>query len=410
MKLGFLVHRTNYYKLYGPLIEAALRRGWSVECVLFPQTGGKAYLSPTPENAPVFDSGKVSFSLNTSDQETLNGGFDAVLSVHPKSKYRFSDAQTFFVSLQHGIDTFIEATPDSLSENDLLCLYSPFWAQWGARYYEQVGLMSFLESLKRIEKNAFFGGFPQMDQMRLIDPIEIRGRYKIKPDQSVVVLLPITLGNKNGVWPRFFETTNKLDQFKALLKGVRTNWRFLFSYGSWFVKGINDARLMEAIREFCNRNNAVLIAKGRLKDKLRKTITKSADIAVYDETHYPATPLELLSIADLCIHFYSFAAVEAAFAETFSLTIDRPSPQAEFGKPAPAYHQLWRGKDEDSAFNTTGVNRLMTIPDAVRSLPRLALNEFKLNAKTRVDYVNKYLGFDDFNSSDRILDRIGELV
>ena len=32
MRLAFLVQRANFYRLYAPIVDEALRQGWDVEC------------------------------------------------------------------------------------------------------------------------------------------------------------------------------------------------------------------------------------------------------------------------------------------------------------------------------------------------------------------------------------------
>jgi hypothetical protein len=53
MRLAFLIYRKNYYRLLAPAVDAALARGWDVECWhdwSHPRRGGKA--SEFPDAAP----------------------------------------------------------------------------------------------------------------------------------------------------------------------------------------------------------------------------------------------------------------------------------------------------------------------------------------------------------------------
>jgi hypothetical protein len=412
MRLIFLVHRTNYYKFYGPLVTAALARNWQVECWLCQDADpSKSYLMPTRENLP-FDADRVEIKIlsgNSAIQEALKGAkADAVFSLHPRSRYL--DAKTSlprFITLQHGIDTFIEATAEELASSDMLCLYAPYWAEWGARFYETKSDASFGELHKLLLSNSVFAGFPQMDVNAQIDPAEVRTRFGIPADKAVVLLLPITLANKNGIWPRFFAAPNRLTQFLVWLDGLkREGVPFALAHWPWVLSGWNDRALTRAIAQFCEGNDAMLVAKGRQKDRLRSWLEETADIALYDEKQYPATILEMLAIADVCIHFYSFAALESADAGVYGITIDRPSPAVTYADRPPAYHQLWRRKEKGSAFNFEGVNTLMSIPEAIRRLPGLKIADLQVSPAQRETYVAQFLGSTDHRASERVLDLI----
>lgn len=379
-----------------------------MECWLIGDGSGKAYLAPTVENSPTFREGTPEYRSLNSVNELHKVDSDLIFSLHPKIKYPDLVTQRKFITLQHGIDSFIETTPDELASSDLLCFYSPFWLDWAARLYEAKGLATYSGALAVLKPKVFFSGFPQMDALSGVDAQEVRRRHGIDPERPVVLLLPITLANKGGSWPRFFEAPTRKKQLSVLLRAARSNWRFVLAYALWLLAGINDLRLSRAIREFCDRNGAVLIAKGRLKDQLRPWLEDLADISLYDERVFPPTILELLSIADVCIHFYSFAALESAFVGTFGINIDRPSPAVDFGETPPVHHRLWRRAETGSAFNAPGVNLWMTIPEAIRKLPGMRLDQLRSDSQKRESYIERYLGFSDRESSHRVLDYVSE--
>jgi hypothetical protein len=153
-----------------------------------------------------------------------------------------------------------------------------------------------------------------------------------------------------------------------------------------------------------------LIAKGRQKDQLRPWLVEAADISVYDESGYPPTILELLSVATVCIHFYSFAALESAWANVFGITIDRPSPAVDFGVPPPPHHRLWRQNSLGSAFNSRGVNQWMTIPQVMRNLPTMSVSELRFDEEQRAHYLERYLGVHQGNASERVLQHVLERI
>ena len=59
MKVAFLIERRNYYRLFGPIVDRALERGWETECWHDwgqPRTGPKG--SEFPDTAPAFRHGR----------------------------------------------------------------------------------------------------------------------------------------------------------------------------------------------------------------------------------------------------------------------------------------------------------------------------------------------------------------
>jgi hypothetical protein len=419
MKLAFIVGRTNYFKFYGPLIEAALQRGWEVECWLRLAKGSKgpkAYLNPTLDDVPTFRHGSVGVRRYVARHDCLEliteSSVDAVVSLHHKHFY-FSEStpNCRFVTLQHGIDSFINTDPNSLASSDLLCFYAPFWTEWAASYYTASGQCDPQRFRQLLQGKVVCTGFPQLDMFSLIDPQAVRRRWEIPTEQPVVLLLPITLANKPGAWPRFFAAQGRLRQtIHLVIGGVLEDWNLVGQYRNWITNGWNDHRLTRAIRSFCDHNGAYLMAKGRLKDPLRSHLLAVADKALYDEAYYPATVFEAMSIADLCIHFYSTAALEAACAGVYGLCVHRPSPRVKARAEPPIYHQLWRTNWPGSAYNYEGVNRWMTIPQVITELPTMSLADFQMEPDARAEYLQKYIGPADGNASQRVLKAIIECV
>ncbi|HID64842.1 MAG TPA: hypothetical protein EYP49_19155 [Anaerolineae bacterium] len=418
MKLAFIVGRNAYFKFYGPVIEAALQRGWEVECWLRlakSSKGPKAYLNPTLNDVPTFRYGSVKVRRYVEKHDCLEliaeSSINAVVSIHHKHFY-FSEPtpNCRFVTLQHGLDGFVVAAPNSLASSDLLCFYTPFWIEWAASYYAASEQCNPQQFRCLLQNKIVYTGFPQLDVISQIDPATVRRRWDIPLEQPVVLLLPITLANKPGAWPRFFAARGRLQQTIELVIGGILDWNLIGQYRSWSTGGWNDHSLTEAIRRFCDHNGAYLIAKGRLKDPIRPHLLAAADKALYDDSYYPATVLEAMSIADLCIHFYSTAALEAAYAGVYGLCVHRPSPRVKARAEAPIYHQLWRTNWPGSAYNYEGVNRWMTIPQVITELPGMSLADFQLDSEARVKYLTKYVGPADGNASQRVLDAISERV
>lgn len=408
MKLAFIAHRSNYLKHYGPIIDAALGRGWEVECWL-QQTGGvgKQHLNITPEMVhKTWDEGVSIRSFEKREQaiELVNAHKpDAIISLHPRSWYVKPDSEIpVFITLQHSVDTFVEAGPQDLASSDRLCLFSPYWLEYASEYYETSGVAKAHEVKSELAGKVAYTGFAQMDAFANIDPTEVRRRWGIDPGQPVLLLLPVDLAGWPGAWPPFFAATSARKQWRALVRGGREGgMRFLGEYWQWALRGWNDRSLTHSITEFCKKNGAFLLVKGREKDPLRSVLLEQADKAFYDESHYPPTIFEAIAIANLCIVFYSTAAQEAAYAGVPSICVARPNKDL-------LKHKLWRRKEVGGPYNYPGVVDWMTIPQMITRFPGLALGDFQIDRKAREEYLLKYNGPADYQASQRILDLVGK--
>ncbi len=418
-RLAFIIDRTNNLKFCAPVIEAALQRGWEVECWLRlakSSKGPKAYLNPTLDDVPTFRHGSVGVRRYVHRHDCLGlvaeSAASVVISLHPKDFY-FSEPMPNcrFVMLQCGLDSFKAAGPTDLASSDLLCFYSPFWTDWAASYYTANGQCNPQWFRRLLQSKIVYTGFPQLDVLSQIDASTVRYRWGIPLEQPVVLLLPITLANKPGAWQHFFAARGRLHQtIQLVIGGVLEDRNLVGQYKSWITNEWNDYSLTEAIRRFCDYNGAYLIVKGRLKDPIRPHLLAVADKALYDDSYYPATIFEAMSIANLCIHFYSTAALESTYAGVPGLCVHRPSPRVKARAERPIYHQLWCTNWPGSAYNYEGVNRWMTIPQVITELPVMSLVDFQLDPDARSEYLQKYVGLADGNVSQRVLDAIARCV
>lgn len=391
----------------GPLIQAALRRGWQLEVWLYIGEESKEYLGLRDQPVPPLLAGKVGEArfANKAEVQGLADDFKphAIFSLHPRSHYLLEIADGVpFVTLHHGVDTFVEAKPTDLLSSNLLCLQSPFWLEWGCRYYQQLGLGQADELHRELSAKTIYPGTPRLDIRTQLEPRQIRHKFGIPKEKPVVLYLPVNLAYWPGAWPGFFASTGT-ERIKAFARGLREEGLSFFKYLCWLILGWGDAALTQSIKAFCERNNAFLIAKARRKDPLRQGIEELADLAIYDEDYFPATIYELLSVADVCIHSYSSAAFEMSVFGVFGLCLDRHNLNN-------LVHRLWRTAEPGSIFNFSGVNLWKSIPQTIRQLPSWDLTDLALKAETLERYTRSYVDPGNGSSSERILDAVASLV
>jgi hypothetical protein len=411
MKIAFLIERSPYYKLFGPIIDEALQRGWQVDVwhdYASPRRGLKGYQFPSVDNIPTFANGVPRVRQYESGEQlrqlAATSGVEAIVGLRPKAtRFPSGPLETDFkyVMLHSGgPDGFLVGTLPQLASSDLICLYSPFWLKWAAGYFAALGQTQIFDS--QYTPRVVFTGFPEMDVLSSIDPKEVRDRWNIPQDQPVVLLLPITLNNQHGSWPRIFAAPNRPLQYLNMLlfRG--------FEHRSWIKHGWNNGTLTKSIRKFCDRNDAFLLVKGRRKNPIPPVLQAAADRMLYDETDYPPTILEAIAISDVCIHFYSTAVIEAVASGCFSLCIDRPVVDVK--GQVPLFARMWRRNDSGHLYNYPGASAWRTIPDVIQDLPDTNLSDFELDARAQSRYVEEFLGYNDGRSSARMLDAIQDLV
>lgn len=412
--LVFLIDRAAVIKFYGPVIEAALTRNWQVE-FWQGRLGEKIdpYLDPEKVDPGGFVGGACTVRTFTG-REGLRDMCrqhkpDAIFSMWAKSKVLSgNEFDGLFVTLPTGIDNFVNHTPQEIASSDLHCLFSPFWLDWAAQYYEAIGQATVPAFKEMLRDRIAFTGLPQVDVFNgRLNPQEIKARWRIESDRPVVLLLPTPLQGVVGAWTRFFSAPTRLGQSIELLRGaINGELSAAVRHASWVARGFNNRRLMRAISDFCKRNGAYLIVKGRQKDPAPDYLTAIADKVLYDDSYWPATIHEALSIADLCIHFYSTATLEAAAAGVYALCLHRPSHPEGPQMSQPVCHRLWRQNKLGSAFNFDGVNALWDIPQAIRQLSNTDISSLVIDEPSRQNFIRHYLGYADGRACHRVLDAV----
>lgn len=402
MRIAFLILRKNYYRLLAPVVEEALRRGWQVECWhdwSQPRTGTKA--SEFPDEAPVYRSGSPGIrnfnGLGDLAERWRAEPPDAVLSLDPPYVDVKQAAKAKWLWLQYSTDIVFLGTPQGVLDSDAVGLYSPFWADVLMQRFAGTGLAD------EARQRTIPVGVPELDALSAIDPEEVRRRLRLPSSQPIVLYLPFPLrSNPATFWLRHvYAPSTRLGQ------GLRTVLGRRLEYWPHVVNGWNDRRLVEAIHAFCKRNGAILVMKARAKDPAPRYAVRRADRILYDQSQYPPTILELLSVASLCILSYSTAALEAAYCGVPSLCL---APDAVDMGLEPLWAESVHNGNPGGIYNWPGVAYWRPLMTAFDGLRQWTLADFKFDSVARRSYVERFLGFDDGRSSARLLDLAARLV
>ena len=397
MKLAFLIQRKNYYRLLGPVVEEALRRGYQVECWhdwSHPR-GGKKASDLFPDALPAFPTGSpaVRVYYGRSDLASQLGAAtpDAVVCLDPPDPTVRTATRARWLYLQYWVEIILQPTSQGVRDADAVATYSPYWVD---RLEER---FAGSDPGDEIRRKSVAVGAPEMDIVHRIDPDEVRRRLGLPAGRPLVLYLAFPLrSNPQTFWLHhvYAPSTRPSQALRTLLTGRLEYWPHV-------VNGWNDRRLVRELRAFCDRNGAALIVKSRRKDPIPGYARRLADRTFYDPSHYPPTILELLSVASLCVHAYSGVALEAAYSRVPSLCL--APAVTDMGLSALVRDFVHNGT-LGGIYNWPGTAYCLPLREAFDGLRRWSLADFPLHPEARKLYVERFLGFDDGRSSARLLD------
>lgn len=403
MTLGFLALRKGFLKVMGALIQAALDRGH--EAVLLwdpvePKSGegltraelgawrGARIVEYDRHTAllPVLRAAGVTALVGPRAYHILRAfGSDGELDA-------FAAAGIRLYSVDYGLDTITSEAAGYRAVD--VTFYASAWQRdlhWRVKAdgFGRVGDRAMLEARSAVV------GSTMLDQLGVVDRSAVRKRYGLD-DRPMVLLLTLKMKVRDPwrrlVWgdsPRVWRAARAMVSGHADLvpEIVRT-------------RGYRD--FVDAVRRFCDRSGAALVVKSREKNGDPAFLRRVADAFVFDESVYPYTSMELMAVADLCVHFQSAGVLEAVFAGVPSLSVH---VSQEHLKSYPTYAEFY-GAQPDTLQNFAGVVWSATPAEAITRLDGATLADFRVDAERRRAYVAQFVGFDDTRSSDRVLDVI----
>jgi hypothetical protein len=412
MKIGFHIPRDNHIKFYGPLVDYLLAKGWSVTIFCDHRAkpsklGYKAYTYPYTHKIPSFKSDvsiqsfqsvenfaqmieaeriKVVFFVN------FNQICKDLKNILRKKGYYFiaAELQYFFELLLTGKD---------LSYTDIIYTLSKNWNIWWKDYCKELDLRigdQQADILKEIDRKCVPVGFPEADQCSDFNVSVIKKKYDIPENKKIILLLPFPWRIPFDAWTHIVYQPSP-----AIFKYIRLLLHGALRYIPDVKNRIDDLSLTESIKAFAANNDAVFIVKGRLKNKVPNYLRELADKVVFDEGFYPFTTIELLFISDLSISFYSASIMESVLVRTPTICL------------APKGGSYWPGYDDRhnfrsfspdpySFYNYDGIVYYQTVDKFISNFVNQTFDDFRLNDNNCNKFIEKYLGFDDYNASERI--------
>jgi hypothetical protein len=418
MRLAFSIGAPNHYRLLGPVIDRALARGWTVECWQDAEQKVKRRLgalgrTPLP---PVFRSGTPTvreYGPERSFSDLVAAfGPDVIVALR-RPRGAAPDGTTRWLGLQYTLNIweFIDAA--GRTDFDAIGVHTEYWRARAADAL-RILMVNQGRSAARVDDGAIEAtmreraavvGFPQMDQLQHVDRAGLRRRLGIDADRPVVVYCPFPFkSNPRTFWVRHIYGAGRLHQRLAVRFPAGRR------YAAEVAMRRDDRAVVDAVRAFCDNNRALLVVKQRAKDPVPAYLRKAADRVIRDHaaaSDYPSKLLELMSIASLCLHFFSTVAYEAAYAGVPSVCITADGAELGF---APIWQEWFLSEAAGSSFNFPGVTYPMRIGEVIDTLPQRRLADFPVEPAARAHYLEKFVGADDGKASDRLLDMATALV
>lgn len=432
MKAVFLVHRTQYYRFYTPIIRECLRRRYEVESwhdYGHPATGEKSYSFPYAETAPLIGSQKVRTFKSISElrEKILSAGRETAIFSLRLPEYYFDKDPGFlgtWVTLQHGIDSFHEMLERNKIDfpNTLFAAYSRGFLERGRDFLSGFSL----HGTSPLDRAVVFPGQPEFDAFASIDTGKVRGKYGIPKDKKILLYLPFPYrrNNPDSFWEVAFAGLgiktgkNKSGQWlheqrMSPLKNILKKGYYLPAImrdrkaRAAFFGGINEDNVFRSIREFAKRNDLFLVVKPRLKFPVSDYIKRQSELLVMDDElqNDPPRLKELLSVSALLVSHDSLAVFSAVFAGVPHLNVE--IPEQFFSSQKNRFFFAGRSR---GFWNYPGVSTDWSAKRVIAELPVADLASFLIHKEKRKEYVREFIGYDDCYSSRRLLELVEKRV
>ena len=354
MKIAFLASRKGYLKVMGSLIQATIDRGHEAFLLVDPgeRKPGETVTAADLNHWPT--ARVVNYRRGEPALPLVRGvGVDALVgpSLHfvltsmgrGADMAAARDASLRLYSVDYVLET-LTSDPEAYRVIDVTFYATEYerrlhWKLLAERFAPVARDVS-------LEARSAISGSTMLDQLALVDREAVRRRLGIAAGVPVVLLMSLKMAvpepYRRHVWSDgSVFTRTAIATLSGRVDLVPEIW-----------KGNGYRELVDATREFCRRIGAVLVVKSREKNRDPRFLRRKADVFVEsDEAVYPYTSIELMAIADLCIHFQSGAALEAAVASVPSLSVKVPQFHLH---DYPGHEELFGGR-EGTLQNFAGV-------------------------------------------------------
>ena len=396
-KIALPIGKSSEIKVYRPIINALIKNKVNVFLMCGPNP---TRLYPkNPESNPTKENLNITEGENTNiiyyqdiedlEKKLRDKKITDLISINNPSNFKNLShiTQTNKINLFYlqSFFDFIYMPPESLNNIDGFFLYSEEMINLYLKAHPST-------SKDQIKKFIPVGN-PMMDLVSKIPPQKsLKKKYKI-PNNKKVILLLTTNPNIN-FWTKYiFSSKNKI---KAIYRCLRHKQIHLIPS---IFKDTPYKKIIYYINMWAKKNNAVIVAKTKLKHKDRDLFKDSVDIFINEDTENPNLSLELIKMSDLVISFeYSSSILEAIINHKYSLQIITNNPD---NTKSPFANII----KKSNVFNKE-VCRIINQNKLKNFLKKHSINDFTLKPEVSESYTKKYIGALNGQSSQNIVDYI----
>lgn len=390
VKIGFKVDRIGWYRLFGPLVDEALRQRHEVVLLhrdyATDRSGLKAYQWADPARVPTFRHGTPVVHRWRTARELVYLGrsqrIDALVTIwsyfDPGPCEELQADGVVWVALQESHEFHVFPV-EMLLRPDRMCMFSEWWIDVVRRYYPDADAAA-------VRARLVATGWPELDSFALVDRAHVRSR--LGAGDRPIVTLASYKQHRDDSWEQiaFRDALRPRAAARALL-ALRPELLH------WISAGVTYDELLRSLRAFCDRNGALLVSKARMKDDPPLTERRLADISLFDQSYYPATVVELASVSQVFVNFMSTSTLEAVHGGAYVLVPMPPDVSEWMRSPVSRrFREVVGWRDEGSLWNYPGVVEQLPIADVIRDLPDRALNDIRPDPWARASYVERFLG------------------
>lgn len=419
--IAFIISHRSQLKLYIPIFENSQGRSFVVfhKNIQEDNELKKALESRGHKYKTYLDDNDLSNFLKDGEVNTLITESIALVNL----KNKIPKLKIFYLQHSHDIVSFFpqNISLETLNSVDKFLLFSDYWKE---EFINSL-LKRFdgnLKEIQNIKEKTIVVGFPEIEQIKSFSKHEILKKFNLQTSKKIIFFDPI--GTVNHVGNVFFGYFFKLhgnflnkikifsiqffyDAYHHPFKIPKILFLILKLY---FNKeySFNNQSLLEDLRTYCDKNNALLVVKSREKNNDPDYIKNLTDYYSYDLEFYPFTLLELLFVSDLYIGFNSSTTMEAVACSTNAMQLNvcpKEYQYTDYGGGIYDYLDL-QLSTEHSWINYPGIvsilDRKTTIQNSIDD------SCFIIEQHLQKAYVKKFL-MDLENGSKRIMNNIFNL-
>ncbi len=420
-ELNFIFERKSYLTTFGSLIYDAIENCYSVNVYLLISNSidNKSYQNFHDASFPekLNDANIILYNNNDELYNFLTKKNSAICITWHSWRYFFGDKEKKnkikFIQVQHGIDFLGINSLEDFYSSDLIFFYTKEWISRAKDYYKELNLSSYKELAKKVFNKSRIIGEPKKDLLRHIEKENVRSKFKIPKDKKVVLFFPPPIGINPGYWYKCFETNSLMTRLIYFVAGCLKEKRFFMFFKAFFIHNVCIYSLIKSIKQFTENNNAILLVKEKKKSNENLLFSKEGINIIYDESWFPPTFLELQSIADVFIHSYSTATLEAAYCDTYSINIQRPLPYFRnkyLFYQSRVVHKFWRYSKQPNPYNFNGVNKSFSMIEGIQKLPKIIISTLKLDEKSKSKYLDIFVASKNSSSFKNLINGLNDLV